>query len=167
MRLFLALVIAGLLLTLLGFVFLFGSVGGGMPIDAGFAGLVLIVLGPLTVVGGLVAYALRRPTAKDLASQKANDYRTWHFRPVGLLLLVLALGGFVALANWAEQYIPGINTGRRPLSGYVFGLVCLALLSFRKVRNLVFYTAEIPKAKETDKAGDITTQADAAGEPPE
>jgi uncharacterized membrane-anchored protein len=165
MRLFLALLIAGLMLTLLGFAILFGSMGGGIPIEAGFAGLALIILGPLTVVGGLVAYALQRPTAKELASQKANDYRTWHFRPVGLLILVVALGGFVALANWAEQYIPSINSGRRPVSCYVFGLVCLALLSFRKVRNLVFYTGQIPEAKEADKAGGSSKRTATAGHP--
>jgi hypothetical protein len=165
MRLVLVLVIAGLALTLLGFALLFGSMGGGVPVEAGFAGLVLIILGPLAVVGGLVAYALQRPTAKELAQQKAGDYRTWHFRPVGLLLLILALAGFVALANWAEQYLPGINAGRRPLSGYVFGLLCLALLSFRKIRNLVFYTGEISEVNNADKVGGSTERTTTAGRP--
>jgi hypothetical protein len=38
------------------------------------------------------------------------------------------------------------------VSGYVFGLVRVALLSLRKVRKLVFYTVEMPPATPADKA---------------
>lgn len=158
MRLFLALIIAGLGLTLLGFAIMLGASGGGVPIEFASAGAALgLILGPLTFISGLVVYALRRPTSKDLASQKAGDYRTWHFRPVGLLILVIAVAGFAAVGIWAEQYLPGINAGPRPVWGYVVGVVCLALLSIRQVRNLVFYTAEMPEAKEVDKADKADT----------
>jgi hypothetical protein len=40
------------------------------------------------------------------------------------------------------------------VSGHVFGLVSVALLSFGKVRKSVFYTAEIPPATPADKAAD-------------
>lgn len=147
MRYLLVLVIVGLSLTLLGFAILFASLDGRVPLEVGLAGLPMILLGLLLFVGSLTTYALRRPTRKELASQKAGDYRTWHFRPAGLLILVVGLATYVAVASWAEQYVPGINSGRPSPSGFVFGLVCLALLSFRKVRSSIFYLGEIPKAK--------------------
>jgi uncharacterized membrane-anchored protein len=165
MRLFLTLIILGLGLTLLGFVILFGSIGGGLPIEVAFAGLALgVILGPITFISGFVVYAFRRPTPNELASQKADDYRTWHFQPAGLLILVIGLAAFVVLGNWAEQYVPHINSGRRPLSGYIFGLVCLALLSFRKVRNLIFYTGEIPKAEPAEDKSEVQAEPGAAAD---
>jgi hypothetical protein len=151
MRLFLGLVVVGLGLTLSGFAVLFGSIGGWVPIELGFVGLALgLAVGPLTFLGGLAAYALRRPTPTDLALQKPGDYRTWHFRPTGLLLLVVVVSGLVALGNWAESRRPGINSGQRPLTVYVFAIACVAALSVRNVRNVVFYTKE---TAETNDAG--------------
>ena len=67
-------VIAGLILTLLGFAILISWIVLAVPKEAGFAGIALIILGPLTIVGGLQAHAIRRSTAKELASQHAMDY---------------------------------------------------------------------------------------------
>ncbi len=162
MRLFLTLILVGLGLTLLGFAMMFGAMGGAVPIEAAFAGLAFgALIGPLTFISGFVVYVMRRPTTKELASQKSDDYRTWHFRPVGLLILAIGLVAFVALGNWAEQSIPGINSGRRPLSGYIFALVCLALLSFRKVRNLIFYTDETPKQKAGEDKSEVRAEPSA------
>jgi hypothetical protein len=88
-------------------------------------------------------------TARDLAGQKASDYRTWHFRPVGLMIFLLGLALFVVAANWAEQYVRGINAGRRSISGYLGGLLFFALMGFRKVRDFVFHTARVLDQVET------------------
>jgi hypothetical protein len=158
MKTFLVLVVAGLGLTLLGFAALFGSLGGALPRQLAFVGFPLIIIGPLTFVGGLVVYALRRPTPEELASQELDNYGTWHFRPAGLLLLGLAMGAFIVAAKWAEQYLPWINAGRPTPSSYVFAILLLLLLSFRKTRDLVFYTGERIDTRESTKAGN-------AGEP--
>jgi hypothetical protein len=160
-------IVVGLGLTLLGFAILFASIGGGVPIEVAFTGLALgVILGPLTFLSGFLDYALRRPTSNELASQKAGDYRTWHFRPAGLLILVIALVGFGALGSRAEQYVPGSNSGRRPISGYVFALVCIALLSMRTVRNLIFYTGQMPEAKEADNRADHSADPGAPADRP-
>lgn len=143
MRLFLTLVIIGIGLTLVGFAMTFGSLNEVIPTEMVFAGLALgVVIGPLTVISGLVVEALRRPTPSELAGQKADDYQTWHFRPAGLLILVVALAAFVALVmlgNGAKQ--------SHSVYSFIFGLACVALLSIRKVRNWIFYTGGIPRRK--------------------
>lgn len=160
MKLFLTLIILGLIVTVLGFAILFGAVGGPLPIEASYVGFAMIILGPLTFVAGLVVYALQAPTPEQLAAQNPDNFQTWHFRPRGLLLLFLGLIGFIALGTWAEQYLPGINKGRRPLSGYIFAIVFMALLSIRKVRNWVLYTSKLPQANATSDNSEQPTEAE-------
>jgi hypothetical protein len=157
MKLALGLVIAGVLVTLLGFAILIGSLDGAISMETGFAGFPMIILGPLTIVGGLMVHAFRRPTAQELASQKARDYRTWQFRPVGLVIFLTALGGFVALGLWIERYVPGFTKRSRPggssPAGFLFGLVIVSLLSFRRIRNTIFYTKQ-PRSASTSGSRD-------------
>jgi hypothetical protein len=106
-----------------------------------------------------------RPTAQELARQKDGDIRTLYFRPVGLLIFVIGLGGFIALGFWLNQFVPGIFAGRRSPLACIFALVMLALLSFRKVRNLVFYTGDKPDASEANKTGSTAEPLVAADRP--
>lgn len=152
MKTYLVLVTGGVGVMLLGFVLLFGAIGRAFPPWAASAGFTLMFVGPLTVVGGLVVYALQRPTPKDLAGQRVGEFGTWHFRPRGLLILAAALAAFLAIGFWAERYIPGINSGDKPPSAYIFAGVCVALLSSRKVRDQIFYTGSIPDAAEGKSA---------------
>jgi hypothetical protein len=123
-----------------------------------------LIVGVIVLGGGalLLFFGIRsepwRPTAQELARQKAGDYRQLYFRPVGLLLLLIALGGFIALGIWVEQYIPGLTKrqgfGHSPLA-YVFGIVFLASMAIRRVRNFVFY-AEPPSSP--GKSGSNVTE---------
>lgn len=173
-RLVLPLVI-GICMSAIGFFVLLGSMSGG-TIELAWVGLALLVgVGPAFCLAGCVLYALRPPTRQEIAAQKSWDCRTWHFRPAGLLIFVVLVGALVVIGNWAEQYIPGINSGRRPVSGYFFGLLCLSLLSFRRIRDFVFFTGEDPAprksggAPEHGKKEDVQgnqAEPDAAARPP-
>jgi hypothetical protein len=162
MKTFLLLVFGGLCLTAVGFALLLAAMGNSRTLEAAYLGFPLIILGPLLFISGLVVYALRRPTAGELASQKLNDQCTWHFRPLGLAILGICVVLVVIAGNWAEQYIPGIASGRRPLAGYVFALLWLGLLSFRRVRDLLFYTGQCP-GRETSGTPGKATPADQGG----
>src|SRR5947209_5535091 len=105
--------IVGLSMTVLGFGILFGSIDGWIPMELAAGGFAMIILGPLTILGGLVAYILRRPTPEELAKQKVGDYANWHFRLLGILIVIVLVAGFHALGNSADQYVPG---AKRPLS---------------------------------------------------
>ena len=130
-----------------------------------------LLVGVLVLGGGVVLLFLGvrseqwRPTAQELARQKAGDYRNLYFRPVGLLLFVIALGGFIALGIWLNQFLPGIFSGIRSPLGYIFALVFVALLSIRKVRNLVFYTADAPDSSGAIK-NDSTAEQSAPADSP-
>jgi hypothetical protein len=96
-----------------------------------------------------------RPTAQELARRQDDML---YFRPVGLLLFVVVFVAVGSLGLWLDQFLPGLASGRRSPLAYILTLGFLALLSFRKVRNLVFYTRDAPDADEAKKAG-------SAGEP--
>ncbi len=151
MKAYLLLVVGGLGLTTVGFAILLGAAGLRLPLEAAFLGFPLLILGPVLFLSGLVVYALRRPTARELAGQRLSDQRTWQFRPLGLAVLFVGVALVVLAGNWAEQYIPGIASGRRPLAGYAFALLWLGLLSFRRVRDLLFYTGELPGRERAGK----------------
>lgn len=164
MKPFLSLLATGLILTPVGFLILFASLGRVIPREAIFAGFAMIILGPLLFVSGLAVFALQRPSPQELAGQKMNDQGTWHIRPVGLLIIILAIGGFVVVAQWLEHYLPGINSGRPSLLGLVFALICAALLSWRKVRHTIFYLGEANQAKEVGKTEDPAERIEVAEE---
>jgi hypothetical protein len=90
-----------------------------------------------------------RPTRHEIVRQGGGD-REMFLRPGGLVIFLIALGGFVALAIWLEQFAPGISGRRSPLN-YIFGLVFVSLLSIRKVRNSIFYTGEPPATDKEKK----------------
>lgn len=136
-KLSLSLLISGVIATLTGFGLLFGSFSGTLPTNAAMAGFALIVAGPLTLVAGLIAYALRKPTAKELAEHNPNEIGTWHFRPLGLLLVVVVMTVSVIVGIWVERELG--TPWRKPISGYGIAIVVVCLMMFRQVRDLVFY----------------------------
>lgn len=150
--------IAGVVLTLLGFAAIIGGMDGLLPFNGTYVGVALILLGPLTIIAGFVVYAFRKPTEGELARQQLGEMRSWHFRRRGLLILFGTMGVFVSFALWLEQFYPGINSGRRPFPAFVFGVVCVILLSFRKVRDQVFHTGRIPEPPAD--AGDRASLSD-------
>lgn len=136
-KLSLSLSISGVVATLAGFALLFGSFSGTFPTSFAMVGFALIIFGPLTLVAGLIAYALRKPTAKELAQHNPDEIGTWHFRPMGLLLVVVVMTISVIIGTWVERELG--THWRRPISGYGIAILVVCLMMFRQVRDLVFY----------------------------
>lgn len=150
MKLSLTWCIGGLVLTALGLalVFVASDTSSPNPLLAIFGMIVGVVIGPLTIISGLVVFVVRRPSKKELRSQNPRNSRTWHLRPVGALAFVVALAVCVGLGQWVGQYIPEFNKGGRwSPAAALTGLVMCGLLAIPKVRNLVFYVGERPVAK--------------------
>jgi hypothetical protein len=82
-------------------------------------------------------------TTHELAKQSASDIRTWHFRPVGLVIILLVLLLVVMGDIWAEHLVPVLRMpgGWRRVSpfGYFFALLFCVLMGFRRVRDFCFY----------------------------
>jgi len=167
MKLSLALCITGLSLIGVGLALVFASMGGGVFLQASVAGIALFLLGLFTVIASVVAYAVRRPTPEELASQKPGKYGTWHFRPIGLLIVGIEMVGALLLGDWVERELPVIKDaldwvvrnvfGLKPRPYVVAGCICVILalvsVSFRRIRNLIFYTGQLPAANAGDKGG--------------
>jgi uncharacterized membrane protein YfcA len=101
--------------------------------------VVLFLLITVAYVLVTLASAFRRPTQAQLRAQRLDDAETWHFRPVGLLTFLAAIGGAVALGLWLQDHLP--ERGAR-LFTYVVALLIGASLLFPRVRDFLFYTGE-------------------------
>src|SRR5258708_5879354 len=96
---------AGVCMTAAGVGLLWAATRGTAPLGVVFVGLALLLLGPVVFAAGFVVDMLRRPTPQELARQKADDDRTWHIRPLGLLILVAGVGVCLVGGAWAGQYV--------------------------------------------------------------
>lgn len=161
----LLLFLVGLSVTVLGFVILFGSIGGAIPLEVGFLGVALIIIGPLTMVSGLYVYLLRKPTTQELASRPVGDDKetwnlvrladshTWQMRPAGLFVFFPVICGTYLLVLWCFNEL-GLESsdGATSVANIVAGTLILLLLAFRPIRNLVFYPPQSPRENEVGPA---------------
>ena len=154
MKLPLAFFFTGLILIGVGLALVFASLG----LQSGLAGIALFLFGLFTVIASLVAYAFRKPTRKELANQSPGSFQslrfiTWHFRPVGLVILGIAAIGALLLENWVVPPLPGNREPQRHLlAGVMFAILFFVAVSFRKIRNLIFYTGQIARPKRGTRA---------------
>jgi hypothetical protein len=101
--------------------------------------------GPVCCLNGLLLYALRAPTEREL-SPRIDDYSTRHFRPLGLVAFLVWAGVVLGLKSWAETYRPPRGDVGSGLLLYAFGVLVVMPLCFRRVRDLFFYP--MPPAKQ-------------------
>ena len=114
-----------------------GDVAGGL-LCSGIALFLLIVMAYVLVTLGS---AFRRPTEAQLRAQRLDDPETWHFRPVGLLTYLGAMGGALALGLWLQNRFPE-KRGVARLVTYGVVILLAASMSLRRVRDFIYYTGE-------------------------
>jgi uncharacterized membrane protein len=142
MRVYQFLILVGLCLLPPGFLLLFKAMDGGVPVEAAWVGFAFIILGPLLLVGGLLAYLLRRRSPSELAIRGDDSRRIdpllWRLAGVGMIALGLVIGipaiteGKLHVRHvqldGTEAVVAGIGA---IVQGAAVGLICL-FLSLRK-----------------------------------
>jgi hypothetical protein len=114
-----------------------GDVAGGLLCSAVVLLLLIVTVYVLVTIGS----AFRRPTEAQLRAQKLDNPQTWHFRPVGLLTYLGAMGGALALGLWLQDRFPE-KRGVARLLTYGVALLLAASMSLRRMRDFLFYTGE-------------------------
>ncbi len=96
----LILLILGFALIGLGFALMMSLMDGRLKPTAGvaIAGLSLMGLGVVVILGGLALFAFRKPSVEELAGSSGKEPRGWHFTRFGLGYLLVMIFGLPALA---------------------------------------------------------------------
>lgn len=81
-------IIVGLLVTIFGFIVLLAAINNYINIYFVFAGGgLMVIIGPLIIIGGFVPIIFRKPTSAELKNSNTHNASALHIKPVRFLLV--------------------------------------------------------------------------------
>jgi len=156
---FLKLIFAGMVVTTFGFLLLFLFFNGYLPQTLASILMPIILLGMLLMlVIGPILFLLQKPTKREIDASDPSNPRTWHFRPVGLLVVAISAGLIKWFANFfCQKFTPVLfepfvqlshHGARMSILDITIVLLVVLLPIIPSVRNFLFF---YPKNAANDK----------------
>jgi len=147
MKMAILILIGGLVVTICGFIVLFGSIGPESNLNVAFFGIAMVIFGPLIVIGGFVTYTFREPTLIELENIDEKNHRTWHIRPGRIVLCFLLIVIISGIINFAVNNLFEIN--EEALRASITGGLIVGfnfLICFHRFRHMIFYPEKKSKS---------------------